>query len=138
MIKTVTLTLALTACAGMAFAAAQIMAPGVEASDQSMANGIVTAQMVMAPANGWLVAHRTDAKLKPGPVVGSAPLREGENKNVFVILTEEVMVGDMLMLMVHRENGGVANGDFEYTLGATEDGPIKVDGNFVMTTIIAE
>ncbi len=138
MIKTVTLSIALTVSAAVAFAAAHSMSHGVEASDQSAANGIVRAQKVMAPASGWMVVHRTDPEMKPGPVVGYAPLREGENIDVAVILTEEIMAGDMLMLMVHGEDGGVANGDFEYTLGATEDGHIKVDGNLVMTTITAE
>ncbi len=136
--KTLILTTALTLSAGSVFAAAHSMAPAVEASDQSVANGIVSAEKVVAPANGWLVVHRTDAEMKPGPVVGYAPLREGENMDVAAILTEEITTGDMLMLMVHSEDGGVAMGDFEYTLGATEDGPIKVDGNLVMTTITAE
>ena len=93
---------------------------------------------VVAPANGWLVVHRTGADMKPGPVVGHAPLRKGENMDVAAILTEEVGEGDMLMLMVHGEDGGMTTGIFEYTLGAKEDGPIRMDGNLVMTTITAQ
>ena len=44
----------------------------------------------------------------------------------------------MLMLMVHSEAGGNEEGVFEYTLGAKEDGPIRVDGNLVTATITAE
>jgi hypothetical protein len=44
----------------------------------------------------------------------------------------------MLMLMVHSEAGGTVTGGFEYTLGAVEDGPIRVDGNLVMAVITAE
>lgn len=58
--------------------------------------------------------------------------------DVAAILTEEVASGDMLMLMVHGEEGGMETGIFEYTLGAKEDGPIRVDGNLVMTTITVE
>lgn len=112
--------------------------PMVDAGDQSVANGIVSAQAVMAPSNGWLVVHRTDDSMAPGPVVGYAPLREGANTDVAAILTEEVQPGDMLMLMIHSEQGGMRTGIFEYTLGATEDGPIRVDGNLVMTTITAQ
>jgi len=36
------------------------------------------ADKVMASENGWMVVHRTDAEMKPGPVVGYAPLRAGE------------------------------------------------------------
>lgn len=111
---------------------------GVTASDQSVANGIVSAENVNAPENGWLVVHRTGADMKPGPVVGYAPLRAGENADVAAILTEDVAPGDMLMLMIHSEAGGMRTGAFEYTLGATEDGPIKPDGNLVMTVITAQ
>ncbi|MGR3581709.1 MAG: DUF7282 domain-containing protein, partial [Sagittula sp.] len=71
-------------------------------------------------------------------VVGYAPLREGENMDVAAILQEDVASGDMLMLMVHGEDGGMTTGVFEYTLGATEDGPIKPDGSLVMATITAQ
>lgn len=54
------------------------------------------------------------------------------------ILTEDVAPGDMLMLMVHAEEGGMKTGIFEYTLGAKEDGPIKPDGQLVMTVITAQ
>lgn len=114
------------------------MKVGVWADDQSVAEGTVTAQKVMAEHNGWLVVHRTDDSNKPGPVVGHAPLKKGENTDVAAILTEQVESGDMLMLMLHGEEGGTQTGVFEYTLGAKEDGPIKKDGELVMTTITAE
>ena len=58
--------------------------------------------------------------------------------DVSAILSEDVKSGDMLMLMVHGEDGGMKTGSFEYTLGAKEDGPIKKDGKLVMTTITAK
>ena len=112
--------------------------PMVMAADQDVSNGVVSAETVMAPANGWLVVHRTDAEMKPGPVVGYAPLRAGENMDVAAILQEDVKSGDMLMLMVHGEDGGMQMGGFEYTLGAKEDGPIKPDGKLVMTVVKAK
>lgn len=129
--------MALVLGAGTAFAAAHAT-PMVEAGDQDVSGGIVTADKVVAGENGWLVVHRTDADMKPGPVVGYAPLRAGENSDVAAILQEEVASGDMLMLMVHAEEGGMKTGVFEYTLGATEDGPIKPDGELVMTVVTAE
>ncbi len=129
---------ALLLAAPAAFAESHGMAPGVMAEDQSVANGVVSASHVMAPENGWLVVHRTDAAMKPGPVVGHAPLRAGDNVDVAAILTEEVAPGEMLMLMVHSEAGGMSTGTFEYTLGAAEDGPIKPGGELVMATITAE
>lgn len=111
---------------------------GVWTNDQSVANGVVSARKVVAEQNGWLVVHRTDESMKPGPVVAHAPLRKGMNMDVAAILTEEVQSGDMLMLMVHSEDGGMKTGIFEYTLGAKEDGPIKKDGKLVMQTITAK
>lgn len=133
--KTLTLAAALALTATTALAASHGMAPMVEASDQKVDNGVVSASKVVAGENGWLVVHRTDAEMKPGPVVGHAPLRAGENMDVAAILTEEVAAGDMLMLMVHSEQGGMKTGIFEYTLGAKEDGPIKPEGKLVMKTI---
>ena len=130
--------LALAASTGIALAAAHAMNPAVMAADQDVSNGIVSADMITATENGWLVVHRTDAEMKPGPVVGYAPLRAGENTDVAAILQEEVAPGDMLMLMVHSEAGGTSTGVFEYTLGATEDGPIRVDDQLVMQVITAQ
>ena len=61
-----------------------MMSPMVEAMDQDVSNGVVSASKVMAPSNGWMVVHRTDAEMKPGPVVGYAPLRMGETDDVAV------------------------------------------------------
>jgi len=119
-----------------AFAAGHAV-PMVMASDQSVANGVVSAEKVIAGENGWMVVHRTGMDMKPGPVVGYAPLREGENIDVAAILTEPVMPGEMLMLMIHAETGGMMTGGFEYTLGAKEDGPIRIDGELVMTVVTA-
>lgn len=127
-----------TITAGAALAAGHGMAPMVMATDQSVENGIVAAEKVAASENGWLVVHRTDADMKPGPVVGYAPLRAGENTDVAAILTEAVAPGEMLMLMVHGETGGMATGVFEYTLGAKEDGPIRIEDKLVMSVITAK
>ena len=136
--KTYILATAFTALGTAAFADAHGMAPSLTASDQSVANGVVSADVVTAMENGWMVVHRTDAEMKPGPVVGYAPIRAGETTDVAAILTEDVAPGDMLMLMVHGETGGTTTGAFEYTLGATEDGPVKPDGNLVMAVITAQ
>jgi hypothetical protein len=119
-------------------AAGDSMAPSIEAMDQDVSGGTVTAESVVAPANGWLVVHRTGEDMKPGPVVGYAPLKEGENNEVTAILQEDVASGDMLMLMVHGEDGGMSTGVFEYTLGASEDGPIRVDDALVMKVVSAQ
>lgn len=135
--NTLIVAASLVTLAGTA-AFSQSMSPMVEVEDQSVANGVVSASRVVAEENGWMVVHRTDAEMAPGPVVGHAPLRAGETADVAAILTEDVMPGDMLMLMVHSEAGGTQTGVFEYTLGATEDGPIRIDDELVMTVITAQ
>ncbi len=138
LIKKITLGLIATAgLSGAAFAAGH-STQMVMGSDQDVSNGVVSADEIMADANGWLVVHRTDAAMKPGPVVGYAPLRKGKTSDVAAILQEEVKSGEMLMLMLHGEAGGMKTGIFEYTLGAKEDGPVKVDGKLVMSVITAQ
>jgi hypothetical protein len=123
---------------GSSAVAQDSLTASITASDQTVANGVISAETVMAPANGWMVAHRTDAGMAPGPVVGYAPLRKGENSDVAAILQDDVAPGDMLMLMVHSEERGMAAGVFEYTLGATEDGPVRMDDELVTAVVTAE
>ncbi|AVH28426.1 DUF7282 domain-containing protein [Vibrio diabolicus] len=120
------------------FSSFSFSAPSIKGVDQDMTGGTVTAKMVHADDNGWMVVHRTDESMKPGPVIGYAPLKMGQNENVNAILMEPVESGDMLMLMVHGEKGGMKTGVFEYTLGAKEDGPVKVDGKLVMDVVRAK
>lgn len=135
-LKALSLTVALAGTASLANAADHGVA--VKGMDQDVSHGAVAASMVQAEANGWLVVHRTDSNMKPGPVVGYAPVIKGTNNNVNAILQENVESGEMLMLMLHGEAGGMKTGVFEYTLGAKEDGPIKVDGKLVMDVITAK
>ncbi|CUB05545.1 DUF7282 domain-containing protein [Marinomonas fungiae] len=135
MLKALSLTAAIT---GASFASAGHHEAAVKSMDQDVSNGYVTASMIKSEANGWLVVHRTDSDMKPGSVVGYAPVIKGTNNNVSAILQEPVQSGDKLMLMLHGEAGGMKTGVFEYTLGAKEDGPVRVDGKLVMTVISAK
>ncbi len=131
-LKTIGMSFAILSTSGVAWAGHHL---SVKAMDQDVSGGTVTAQMIMADANGWMVVHRTDQSMKPGPVVGYAPLKKGTNTDVTAILTEPVMSGDMLMLMLHGENGGMKTGVFEYTLGAKADGPVREGGKLVMDIV---
>lgn len=131
-------TAALAFAASAAFAAGHGMAPMIDAMNQPLANGTVMAGKVIASANGWLVVHRTDAEMKPGAVIGYAPLIEGENTDVAATLTEPVAPGEALILMLHSEDGGMVAGSFEFTPGSKEDVPVRIDGKPVMAMIVAE
>jgi hypothetical protein len=76
--------------------------------------------------------------MKPGPVIGHAMVTAGENIDVTAELSEEFSSGDKLMLMLHGEECGMKAGEFEYTLGAKEDGPVKMDDKLVMAVVTAE
>lgn len=110
----------------------------VAGADQDVSGGSVVATSVVATEDGWLVIHRTDSEMKPGPVVGHVAVKAGENKDVSAMLDEPVKSGDMLMLMLHTDATGMKPGEFEYTLGAKEDGPVRVDDKLVMATITAK
>jgi hypothetical protein len=129
-------TLALSAL--LAGAASATDALSVRGNDQDMTGGTVTAGEVVAGANGWLVVHRIAPDGKPGPVIGHAPLKQGRNVDVAAILTEPVAEGERIMLMLHGEDGGMKTGVFEYSLGAKEDGPVRVDGALVTSVIRAQ
>lgn len=127
-------TLSVTLFAGQAMAMNHQYVKGM---DQSLTDGTVTASEIHSHKNGWLVVHKTNDDMKPGPVVGYAPLKSGINKDVTAILMEPIDKNQKLMLMLHGEDGGMKTGVFEYTLGAKEDGPVKVDGKLVMAVITA-
>lgn len=136
--KTLT-TLSLSfALAGASLAMAGHHEASVKAMDQDVSQGYVTASMIKSENNGWLVVHRTDSNMKPGPVVGYAPVIKGSNNNVSAILQEVVKPGEMLMLMLHGEAGGMKTGIFEYTLGAKADGPVRMGDKLVMSIITAK
>ncbi|WP_205408810.1 DUF7282 domain-containing protein [Vibrio palustris] len=136
--KRFALSALLISSSSIAMAAGHMMDVGVYSHDQDVSHGTVTADMIKSETNGWLVVHRTDKNMKPGPVVGYAPLKMGENYDVSAILTEEIESGDMLMLMLHSEAGGKKMGVFEYTLGAKEDGPVRSHGKLVTSVITAK
>ena len=117
-----------------AFAAAH-MQLAVMGQDQSVNAGAIVVTQAVSANRSWLVVHRTGDDMKPGPVIGHAPLQKGENPNLVVTLDEAVTPGQKLMLMLHGEEGGMQPGVFEYYLGAKEDGPVKVDGKLVMDVI---
>ena len=94
--------------------------PTIDAVDQDVTNGVVSAREIIAPENGWMVVHRDDTN---GAIIGLAPLRGGFNTDVAALLTEKVDRGARLALAVHGESGGSKPGVFEPT-GPDRDAPI--------------
>lgn len=82
-------------------------APGVRAKDQSVANGIVSAEVIIAAETGWMAAR----------------------------LTAQPQSGARVMLIIPSEAAGDRPGVFEFTPGSDKDGPFLLDGAPVMATI---
>lgn len=131
-------SLILAATLALSTTAAHAGGPKVVGQNQDVSKGTVSAEKIVADVNGWMVVHRVKENGKPGPVVGHSPLKAGINNDVTAVLTEKVEKGTKLMLMIHAEAGGTKTGIFEYSLGAKEDAPIKVDGKLVMALIEAQ
>lgn len=51
---------------------------------------------------------------------------------------QDVSSGTVTAKKIHADANGMKTGIFEYTLGAKEDGPIRVDGKLVMVTVTAK
>ena len=117
--------------AAMLVAPALAQAPEVEVSDQDVTDGMVTIARVVYEKEGWIVIHK-DADGKPGPVIGWAAIKPGENTNVVVKLQEDLMGPTKLWAMLHTDAGTV--GEYEFP-GA--DTPVKVGDAVVVKPFTA-
>jgi plastocyanin len=101
----------------------------VDAADQAIVNGSITVANVTAGQDGWIVAH-LDEGGKPGKVIGNTAVKQGDNKNVAIKLSEDVPAGGKLWPMLHIDAGVI--GTYEFP-GA--DVPVIVNGNIIMKQI---
>lgn len=104
--------------------------PMVEANDQPIVDTSITVARVVAAQDGWIVIHTNTADNRPGPVIGYAPVRAGENRDVRVPLSQMPQPGDRLWPMLHIDAGTI--GTYEFP-GA--DGPVQANGMIVMVQI---
>jgi len=95
--------------------------------DQTLGSGnTVTIASVIADTNGWMVIH-AEADGKPGPILGTAPVKSGENSNVVVELNP-ADITETLFAMLHVD-ASIA-GEFEFPGG--DDVPATdAEGNVV-------
>ncbi len=100
------------------------MTPAVIVEDQAFVEDTVTIAKVISDGPGWLVIH-TQAEGKPGPVLGYAPVTDGENQNV-VVEIDESDATETLYAMLHTDAGQI--GTYEFP---GEDVPVTVDDQVV-------
>ncbi len=105
--------------------------PAVEASDQETDGKTVVVDKVVYDKMGWIVIH-LDADGKPGPVIGWAAIKAGENTMVEVMLKEPLTESTKLWAMLHTDAGTA--GQYEFP---GDDVPVKVDDKIVMAPFTA-
>jgi len=110
------------------------VAPSLTVSPQA-AGATVTVDAASIPADGWLVIHATkDGKPVAPASIGHAPLKAGENKSVTVAIDPPAQPGDVVIAMLHNDDGEI--GVYQFGPGATEyDKPVVVDGKPVVKPV---
>jgi hypothetical protein len=96
----------------LAIAGAQAMTytPGVTVKDQTIDDARVVIADVVSAGPGWIVIH-IDAKGSPGPVIGWAAVREGDNIDVTVAI-DASKATPILYAMLHVDAGKVGVYEF--------------------------
>jgi plastocyanin len=95
--------------------------PSVSVADQPIKDDTVTVATVVSNGPGWIVIH-ADKNGAPGPVLGYAAVKDGENTDIVVKLAAQGRT-EKLYAMLHTDAGKV--GTYEFP-GA--DGPVAMDG----------
>jgi hypothetical protein len=82
-------------------------------------------------AGGWLAIHTNNGG-QPGPVIGTALLHTGSNKNL-LLEVDAAQAGDQVFPMLHYDTGEVGTYEFGTVEGA--DVPTFVGGNVVVAPL---
>jgi plastocyanin len=104
--------------------------PTIEAEDQPLVDGSILVKRVVAAQDGWVTVHANTPENTPGKVLGFAPVKAGENRNVRVRLDPAPRVGDQVWPMLHIDAGQV--GVYEFP---GPDVPVMSGGQIVMVRI---
>ena len=88
----------------------------------------VTVAEALSDGQGWLAIHQNKDG-SPGPVIGTALLHAGSNKNV-IVEVDETAAGDQVFPMMHYDTGTLGEYEFGTVQGA--DSPVIVGGNVVV------
>ncbi len=106
--------------------------PHIRVSNQ-IVTGALAVDSALSDGPGFVVVHQ-DAGGSPGPVIGVGVLSDGLNTDVAVEVNPDG-VTPVLWPMIHVNNGDVNAYEFGTVPGV--DGPVTVNDQVVMTSIIA-
>lgn len=132
MSKPLSIFLALGFAAALALTGCSKPTPSVTVADQADNNDTVTIAKVVSNGPGWLVIHK-EAAGAPGPVIGYAPVKNGENDNL-VVKIDSYSGTPTLYAMLHVDAGKVGVYEFPgpdvpvMVKGAMVSPPFKVTG----------
>ena len=104
------MTLALFAFGSLSLSAQAMVSPSVVVQDQTITDSRVVILKVVSATPGWIVIHSDNAG-KPGPVVGYAAVRAGENLDV-VVAIDSKKATPVLYAMLHADAGVVGTYEF--------------------------
>ena len=98
------------------------------------ATGIAIASSVSANQDGWLVIYR-NSDLSSSEVVGYAPVHQGLNMGVKVVVSLPLISDRPMLFAVLQADNGVP-GLFEYGIGnrGLVDGPVSQNGRLITAT----
>jgi hypothetical protein len=86
-------------------------AQSLKTGDVRIKDTFIVVGTVEVPADGWLVAHRGESPtgVKPGEIIGAAPVKAGANKDVQLPAPETLKPGTAIILMLHEDAGTVGS-----------------------------
>jgi hypothetical protein len=86
-------------------------AQSLKTGDVRIKDTFIVVETVEVPADGWLVAHRGESPtgVKPGEIIGAAPVKAGANKDVQLPAPETLQPGSAIILMLHKDAGMVGS-----------------------------
>jgi hypothetical protein len=105
--------IAMTSAALMMLPLSALHAQSLKVGDVRIKDTFIIVGTVEVPANGWLVAHRGESPtgVKPGEIIGAAPVKAGSNKDVQLPAPETLQAGTAIILMLHKDAGTVGSFD---------------------------
>jgi hypothetical protein len=103
--------IAATSAALTIFPMSALHAQSLKADDVRIKDTFIVVGTVQVPADGWLVAHRGESPtgVKPGEIIGAAPVKAGANKDVQLPAPETLQPGTAIILMLHKDAGTVGS-----------------------------
>jgi hypothetical protein len=117
--------------AALIMPASVVHAQALKADGVHLKDTFIVVGTVEVPSDGWLVAHRGESPtgVKPGEIIGAAPVKAGSNKEVQLPAPDTLQPGTALILMLHKDAGTVGS------FSEADDKPVMAGGKPVMEEV---